>query len=226
MVFGVGAGASPSTSSPVRRTGRLPRGEPTNRVWFGRIGPTPPSCTTGRRSSGGVSSVLRPSSRAAWEGSASWVWLHPAGGSRASSSTVTGGRRESGTRRWREPFASSPPTVAGRSMAIQSPPAGNPTRTHSCGVELSQCSPTSDSVRSVLSVPARSSCDESFAGDEVSLVDRGPAAAAARTSRGFRGRWWRLRASCPRSGMRRSAGSATRTPAGPQSCQPCGAGSA
>jgi hypothetical protein len=226
MACGVGAGASHSTSNPVRRTGRLHRGEPTNTDLCARIDPTPPSSTTGRTSSAGVSSVPRLSSRAAWEASASWVWLRPTGGSRASSSTVTGGSRESGKRRWRGPFASSPPTVAGRSMAIQSPPAGNPTRTHSCGVELNQCSPMPDSVRSVLSVPARSSCGESFAGDEVSRVDRGPADAAAQTSRGFRGRWWRLRASCPRFGMRRSAGSAARSPAGPPPCRPYGAGSA
>src|SRR5207244_11885810 len=48
--------------------------------------------------------------------------------------------------------------------------------------------------------------------------------AAARTSPGPRGRWWRPRPACPPTGRRRSAESAARSPADRRSCRPCGAG--
>jgi len=155
MVCGVAVGASPSTSSPVSRTGRLPHAGHTKRDSFERIGPTRPSFTTERTSLAGVSSDHLLSSRAEWQDSASWARLHPTGGSHASSSTATGGGRESRKLRWQAHFASLPPKAAGRSMAIQSPPAGNLTRAHSCRVELNQCSPRSGSVPSVLWVRAR-----------------------------------------------------------------------
>src|SRR3984893_13480957 len=113
MVCGVAAGASPSTLSQVNRTRRLGRTERTKRDLFERITPTRRSSTTELTSSAGVSSDLLPSSRPEWEGWASWVRLHPTGGSRASSSTATGGGRESRKPRWQEHFARSPRKVVG-----------------------------------------------------------------------------------------------------------------
>src|SRR5208337_2516387 len=94
MVCGVAAGASPSTSNPVVRSGRLRRDKRTKRDLFERTGPTRPSFTTRRTSLGGVSSDLLQSSRAEWEATVSWVWLCLTGGLRASSSTGIGGGRE------------------------------------------------------------------------------------------------------------------------------------
>ena len=67
-------------------------------------------------------------------------------------------------------------------MVIQSPPGRNPTRAHSCGAGLNQCSPRADSVRSALWAQARWSCEEWFAVGDV--VRRG---ARARATSGLEG---------------------------------------
>lgn len=167
MVCGVAAGAWLSTRSWMSRTEPLPHPGLTRRDWFDRISRTRLLSTTGRMSLAGVSSGPQPSSRAEWADSASWACLHPTGGSHASSSTATEGGRESRRPRWPAPFASSPPKAVGRSMDIQLPLEGSPTRAHSCSVELNQCSPRPDSARSALWVQARWLCDEWFAVDDV-----------------------------------------------------------
>ena len=163
MAYGVAAGASPSTSRPVSRTAIPGRTGRTRRDWFEQISLTRPSSTTARTSLGGVNSDPLPSSRAAWDGLAGWGRLRPTGGSRAFSSTATGGKRESRKPRWQARFASLPLKAAGRSMVILSPPGGNRTRAHSCSEALNQCSLTSDFVRSVLSVRVSWLCEGWFA---------------------------------------------------------------
>jgi len=155
----VAAGASPSTPSPVGRSRRLPRTGRTRRDSFEPIDPMRPWSMTVRTSLGGVSSDRRPSSPREWEASPGWVRLRPTGGSPASSSTGTGGKKESGKQRWPARFAASPPEAAGRLTVIQSPPERSLTRAPSCGVGLSRRSPMPDSMRSVPWGRARWSCE-------------------------------------------------------------------
>ena len=159
-VCGVVAGAWRFTRSRASPPRLWRRAGCTRKSWFEEITPTPPWSTTGRTSSGGVSLGPPQNSRLGWADSANWGQTRLTGGSRVSSSTATGEKKVSRRRRWREPFASSPPKAVERSMAIPSIPRGNPTRVHSCLAARSQCSRRQDSVPSARSVRASWLCEE------------------------------------------------------------------